>query len=163
MTNSSKIKIKMGPIEVEYEGSESFLKEELPEILKAVSDLYKEAGSKMELPNSNSIANPQLVETDTLLEETTGSLAAKLSSNSGPELIIAAAAQLTFVQSKDRFTRKEISDSIKTASAYYKNSYGSNLTTYLNNLVKDGSLLEKSKDVYALSATKLKQLKSSLA
>ncbi len=34
---TSKIRIKLGPIEVEYEGSESFLKEELPYLLAAVA------------------------------------------------------------------------------------------------------------------------------
>lgn len=51
---TSKIRIKMGPIEVEYEGSENFLKEELPELLGTVSNLYKESGlqskTSFELP-----------------------------------------------------------------------------------------------------------------
>jgi hypothetical protein len=34
---TSKIRIKLGAIEVEYEGSEQFLKEELPQLLTAVS------------------------------------------------------------------------------------------------------------------------------
>lgn len=38
---TSKIRIKLGAIEVEYEGSESFLKEELLALLSAVSDLYQ--------------------------------------------------------------------------------------------------------------------------
>ena len=33
---ASKIKIKMGPLEVEFEGSEAFLKAELPDLLAAV-------------------------------------------------------------------------------------------------------------------------------
>ena len=37
----SKIKIKLGPIEVEYEGSESFLKQELPALIKTVTELFK--------------------------------------------------------------------------------------------------------------------------
>jgi hypothetical protein len=41
---TSKIKIKMGAIEIDYEGSEEFLKEELPSLLKTVSDLYKSSG-----------------------------------------------------------------------------------------------------------------------
>ena len=41
---TSKIRIKLGPIEVEYEGTESFLKEELPQLLEAVANLYKQSG-----------------------------------------------------------------------------------------------------------------------
>lgn len=163
MTNTSKIKIKMGPIEVEYEGSESFLKEELPEILKAVSELYKETGGKIEIPASDENSNSNDSSGGHAIQGTTGSLAAKLGVKSGPDLIIAAAAQLTFVQGKEKFTRKDVMSEIKEASAYYKSSYGSNLTTYLNGLVKDGTFLETSKGVYALSANKATQIKSSFA
>ena len=38
------MRIKMGPIEIDYEGSEDFLKQELPAILTAVSTLHKESG-----------------------------------------------------------------------------------------------------------------------
>ena len=40
----------MGAIEIEFEGSELFLKEELPELLEAVSRLYSEAGDLEGLP-----------------------------------------------------------------------------------------------------------------
>jgi hypothetical protein len=40
----SKIRIKLGDIEVEYEGAESFLKDELPALLNAVSKLHHESG-----------------------------------------------------------------------------------------------------------------------
>jgi hypothetical protein len=41
----SKIRIKMADIEVEYEGSEAFLKGELPAILDAVSKLHGDKGT----------------------------------------------------------------------------------------------------------------------
>jgi hypothetical protein len=41
---ASRLKIKIGPVEVEYEGEEKFLKEELPALLKAVSNLHKASG-----------------------------------------------------------------------------------------------------------------------
>jgi hypothetical protein len=37
---NSKFKIKLGQIELEYEGSEEFLTKELPELLAAVSKLF---------------------------------------------------------------------------------------------------------------------------
>ena len=46
---NSKIRIKLGPIEVEYEGSEAFLKEELPQLLTAVSDLYSKSNIAKEI------------------------------------------------------------------------------------------------------------------
>ena len=40
----------MGAVEVDYEGTEEFLKAELPALLAAVSDLYKQSG--MAKPNN---------------------------------------------------------------------------------------------------------------
>jgi hypothetical protein len=51
---------------------------------------------------------------------------------------------------------------MKTASAYYKSTYVSNLSSSLNNLVKDGKLNEPSQGNYALTATSLKDLEQRL-
>jgi len=78
---TSKIKIKLGAIEVEYEGSESFLKEELPQLLSAVSDLYAKSRAALEPPSSsqNTSANPPAglntnAGSTPKLEATTGSI-----------------------------------------------------------------------------------------
>ena len=41
-----KIKIKVGEIEVEFEGSEAFLKRELPDLIRMGSDLYATTNRK---------------------------------------------------------------------------------------------------------------------
>lgn len=159
---TSKIKIKMGAIEIEYEGSEEFLKEELPALLKAVSDLYKSSAPFIEavgtaLEPNTSAANTKKV------QGTTATLAATLGGSNGPELIMTAASQLTFVQKKDKFLRKDIVSEIKSATAYYKSSYFSNLTPLLNGLVKDGKLMEPSNGTYSLSAKSLESIGAKLA
>lgn len=162
---TSKIKIKLGAIEIEYEGSETFLKEELPQLLSAVSDLYTKSHTSLESQfsdrgtstnspmgaNTNSTSKPKI-------EATTGSIAAKLNCRSGPELVMAAAARLTFVLQASTFSRQKIIDEMKTATAYNKASYLSNLTQSLNNLVKDGKLNEPSQGNYALTAASISDL-----
>jgi hypothetical protein len=150
---TSKIRIKLGAIEVEYEGSEQFLKEELPQLLTAA---LKEAPAGT-LPNTTQQADAGI------LQGTTGTIAAKLVVKQGPDLIIAAAARMTFVLEKSAFSRQEIIDEMKTASAYYKKSYLGNLTPYINTLMKDGKLLEPSTGTYSLSATAQADLKARLA
>ncbi|WP_228895258.1 hypothetical protein [Acidovorax sp. Leaf73] len=164
---TSKIKIKLGAIEVEYEGSESFLKEELPQLLSAVSDLYAKSRSALEPQPSQGNPNALLGSSTNAggkpkFEATTGSIAAKLNCKSGPELIMAAAARLTFVLQESTLARQKIIDEMKTATAYYKASYVSNLTVSLNNLVKDGKLNEPSQGKYALTAASLKDLEQHL-
>lgn len=81
---SSKIRIKIGEIEVEYEGTEEFLKKELPELLKTVSELYRPlnaGGGSTFVPPSN-------------LQLSTANIAAKLDAKTGPDVVIAACAHL---------------------------------------------------------------------
>lgn len=162
---NSKIRIKIGPIEVEYEGSESFLKEELPDLLTTVSDLYTKSnlsgvripgGAEEPSADAPSLAPPGV-------QGTTGTLAAKLQVKSGPELLLAGAARLTFVSGKETFSRQQIIDEMKSASAYYKKSYLNNLSKYLNSLIKDGKLLEPSQGMYALSAASKTDLGNRIA
>jgi len=159
---TSKIRIKLGAIEVEYEGSEQFLKDELPQLLTAVSELYAKSAALKETP-VGTVANAAQPGGAAALQGTTGTIAAKLAVKQGPDLILAAAARMTFVLGKATFSRQEIADEIKTASAYYKKTYMNNLSQYLNNLMKDGKLLEPSTGTYSLSATAQTDLKARLA
>lgn len=159
---TSKIKIKMGAIEIEYEGSESFLKEELPALLTAVSDLYKSSAPLMD----NSSPSPETAPNtaaSTKVVGTTATLAAKLGGASGPDLLMCAAARIHFVLGKEKFHRKELADEIKTANNYYKTTYASNMSALLNGLVKAGKLMESSKDNYSLSIDSLKSIGAQLA
>lgn len=156
------MKIKLGPIEVEYEGSESFLKEELPELLKAVSDLYQ--GSTVN--PAFSLGHPadatgELSGTkkQEKIDLTTNSIASKLGSKTGADLVMAAAARLTICQGKDKFTRQDILKEMKSATSYYKKTYSNNLSKSLTSLIKDEKLLETAKDTYAIKAITLDGLK----
>jgi hypothetical protein len=159
---TSKIRIKLGPIEVEYEGSEDFLKEELPQLLEAVANLHKKSGitdaSPQDQNQGGSSSTPK-----GQLQGTTGAVAAKLGSKTGPDLVLAAAARLTLVVGKETFTRKDLLAEMKTATAYYKATYRGNLSGYLNGLVKDGILLETAAQTYSLSASKKTELGKQLA
>lgn len=159
---TSKIKIKLGAIEIEYEGSEEFLKEELPALLKAVSDLYKSSGALIEevRPPANPATGSSVANN---IQGTTATLAAKLGGGSGPDLAMCAAARLTFVSNKEKFHRKELLEEMKSASNYYNSNYAKNLTVLLGNLVKAGKLMEPSKDNYSLSADSLKNIGAQLA
>lgn len=159
----SKIKIKMGAIEIEYEGSENFLKQELPALLSAVSELYKSSAITTLAPNVGiESASIEASGNSKKIEGTTATLAAKLGGASGPELLMSAAARLHFVLGKEKFHRKELNEEIKSANNYYKVSYTSNLSALLSGLVKSGELMESSKDNYSLSVASMKSIGTKL-
>lgn len=159
---TSKIRIKLGEIEIEYEGDESFLTKELPQLLAVVSELHVKSGATDSSGSGSKSGSNGAGDAD-VPELTTGSIAAKLSAKSGTDLILAASAHLTFVAKKQKFSRQDITKEMKSASAYFKKSYVNNLTTGLNTLVKSGKLLEPSSGAFALSAATRASLKARLA
>jgi hypothetical protein len=157
----SKMRIKMGEIEVEYEGSEDFIKQELPEILGAVSKLYQNSGLVRSAASIPIAAQPTGTASPIQSLSVT-TIAAKLPCKSGPDLILAAATRL----SRDGVTslsRQSILDEIKLATGFYKATYRSNLSNYLLTLVKEGKLQETAKDTYALSASTKTEIEAKLA
>ena len=94
---------------------------------------------------------------------TVAAIAARLDVKSGSDLIIAAAAKLTFVDGQDKFSRKTLLESMQTASSYYKQSMSSNLTKFLNGLLKDNRLTEPSIGHFALTPSERTQLEGQLA
>jgi hypothetical protein len=154
----SKIRIKLGPIEVEYEGSESFLKQELPALIKTVTELSKSAGVTLaNLETDHDKGKPDSGK----LQLSTTSIATKISCSSGPDLVLAAAAHLTLVKKIEVFSRKQLLDDMKTASGFYKSTYRDNLSAYIKTLLKD-KLNERSTGQYSLSAQAKRDVESKL-
>jgi hypothetical protein len=156
----AKMRIKMGLIEVDYEGTEDFLKQELPEILTAVSSLYRESGLVGALQPSlhTPSAETQLTPVDQMSVTT---IAAKLNAQSGPSLVLAAAARLTR-SGTAQLPRSKILEEMKAATGFYKSSYSGNLSKILLSLVKEGKLQEVSKDTYTLSVNAVRDIEAKL-
>ena len=159
---SIKIRFKVNNIEIDYEGSEEFLKEELLEVLKIVAALpvnpTNAAGLILQTPLH---AQQSDVKTGTTVHAlSTSTIATKISAKSGPDLILAAAAKLTFGDNLESFSRAQLLDAMKLAKAYYKKNYVSNLSKYLQSLVKDGKLVEGAGNTLAISAATAAELKT---
>jgi len=157
----SKIRIKVGEVEIEYEGEEQFLKQELTGLLTAVAQLHNAVGA----PHKKA---PQAVTTqsDTAtasnIKLTTSTIAHKLNVKTGPELLIAAAAHLTFSKQQPTFSRQQLHDEMKSANAHYNKNYSANLSKHFTSALKDNKLTERAKDSYALTADAIKDLEARL-
>lgn len=162
--NINEIRIKIGPIEVEYKGREEFLKNELEGLLLTVLNTYNEARIPFGIEESTTSSESSNEEkAKSAFSYTTGTIASKMGVNSGPDLIIAACAHLTLVEGKESFGRKEIIEEMKTATHYLKQGYISNLSARLGNLVRSGKISEISKDRYALTAQTRNEMEQILA
>lgn len=158
---TSKVKIKAGAIEIEFEGSEEYMKDELPALVELlcsigpVSEDQKEEESQ-EVPASTDLSKQKL-------QLTTNSIAAKLNVKKGGELVLAACAHLTLVNGAATFSRSNIHAEMKLANHHYKGNMSKNLSKALKTLVQQDKLLETATDRYALQAGVKTQLETQLS
>ncbi len=163
----TKLRIKAGPVEVDFEGSEEFVAGKLGDLLQSISSMPVPGAG---INNRNQQDGPirfdglsdKPIVPGALGQMTVGTVAAKLGVKSGPDLILAAAAHLTLFSGKESFSRKEILDSMKTATAYYRGTYVKNLSSYLQILVRDSKLVERAANIFALPANSRAQLEARL-
>lgn len=162
--STSKIRIKYGQIEVEYEGSEEFLKAEMPALLSVVAALQSPPAPPSGTDTSvvSGTVVPSATSTPSGHQLTTNSIAAKIGAKSGSDLVRASAARLMIFGGKQTFTRPELTKEMRTATNYFKGTYLSNLSGTLSRLVSDNVLLESSPDVYALQASALATLRTAI-
>lgn len=147
-----KIKLKTGHMEIEYEGSEDFLRSNLLDLITQIAETYKVSSSIGTPHQLTNTPEPGTTQGNTpTINLSVKSIAAKLNVTTGTELALVACVYLTLVAKRDTFSRKDILDSMKDATTFYKKSYAANLSKYLNGLVKYGKILEQANDIYALS------------
>lgn len=153
----SKIRIKIGQTEVEYEGSETFIKEELVNFVKTIMEFSSKAImlSGAEVKQTESVGG--------ILKMSTGTIAAKLSCNTGTDLLLAAATNLTLVQNRETFSRQQLLNEMQNATGYYKTTYAKNLSSYLRTLIRTGKINESTSGQYALTADTRKEMQTRLA
>lgn len=159
-----KFRIKIGQIEIEYEGGESFLRDDLANLTETVPSLLENAKvSNLTDTNPTQTAEGEAKVSDKKLDLSTSTIASRLEVKKGSELVLAAAAHLSLCEGRSKFSRSEILSEMKTATAHYKSTMNSNLTSTLNRLVKSQRLNEISTGDYALTASEIEKLEKSLA
>jgi hypothetical protein len=157
---SSRFRLKIGPVEVEYEGDEPPTKEELLELAAAAAHVYNDRalGRRRRTSRGMSIQGDGL-----RVLGSTASIAERLNCVSGPELVVAAAARLTFVDGEEWFEPAQLLEEMKKATAHYDQEYRDTLLQDLGGLVKSGKLVEVAENLFALSPTMRRELQQALA
>jgi hypothetical protein len=158
----SKIRIRMGQVEIEYEGSHEYLSEDLPKLLETIVELRQRVGDDADDPQQED-GDVKTNGDKGKISGTVGAIANRLNAKEGPDLIIAAAAKLTLVDGQDSFLRRALLREMQSAKNHYRKSYGSNLSAYLKNLQTDGRLTEPATGQLALTADERKRLEGLLA
>lgn len=161
----TKLKIKMGHIEFEYEGDaaydsaavkdlfshmESLLVSAPPRVIRVALDDKTPAESEVEPPLD-------------IVDHDTQTVAAHLQAKTGVEVAIAAAAHLQICQGKKGFTRKELLADMQQAHGYYNQAMSGNLTKILRTLISQKRVVSTTGGQITLSAAEAALCRAKLA
>ena len=183
---ATRIRVRKGDMEVEYEGSESFLQTQLSSLLQAASTFPSGPGRRAQSPVARPAASgrtsgggkkparkapadarpadaPPAGQDPGPPPPGAADVAARMGCRHGTDLVLAASAQLSLRAGEKSFSRAALLGEMKTATEYYKPVYGKNLSRYLKNLIRERQLSEPSPGVYALTARARRELKKLLA
>ena len=182
---ATRIRVRKGDTEVEYEGSEQFLRTELSSLLQAASTFPSGSGRRAQSPPADPAApgrtsgggkrsarkTPARARSvdaapagqDPGMPPGVADVAARMGCRHGTDLVLAASAQLSIRAGEKSFSRAALLGEMKTAADYYKPVYGKNLSRYLKNLIRERQLEEPGPGIYALTARARRELKKLLA
>jgi len=157
---TSKIHIKLGALEISYEGNEAYLKSELPKLVEKMASIEVTQVENLPAPKQQQ-KQPAGINSESI-NLSMESIASKTNVKTGTDLAFAACVYLRLVEEKETFTRADILGSMKKATSYCSNSHTKNLSISIKTLIGDKRLIQRSNGSYALSATAIKRAKSSL-
>ena len=152
----SRIKIVLRDIEIEYEGEQSFIEGSLLTFTENLMSIAPSPPPAFTQPVQEPANNP-------VTDMSTNTIAQIIGAKTGTDLALAAIARLNIVLSKSAAQRQEILDEMKEAPTYYKETYASNFSSYLNTLVKSRKVNLVAKGNYALAANERARLEDAVA
>ena len=165
----AKIRMKVGAIELEYEGDAAFLGGDIEALFERMSGLLTKTPANvrsriLEAEESAVDGKGDLTSTGNgHFSLSTNTIAAHLDAKTGPQLVMCAMAQIELIQGKASSSRHEVISEMKNATTYYKQTMVNNLSTSLSGLVKAKRINQIAKDTYALNAAERKQFEAKLA
>ncbi|QIO33814.1 hypothetical protein [Bradyrhizobium sp. 1(2017)] len=157
------IRVKLGNLEIEYQGEANFLKDDLVRTVKELLEIQGKFPAIAAIPDKSASGQPPAKLSGNGLDHSTSTMATLLKADSGPTLAVAAAAHLHFVKGMQKFTRKDLTTAMRDAPSYFKESYLGNLTASLKRLVTDDILRDVGTDTYALSVKAIADIEPKLS
>ena len=160
----SRVRIKAGPVEFEYDGEMTWSIDNIKDMFSHIETLFK-VPVLSEIDHASTGSKPDSAKKDSNEKKQklhVTSVATKLKAKTGPELAVAAAATLQIYDGKQSFSRVELSDTMKSATMHYKISMLGNLTKIIGSLIGK-EFNQISEGVYSLTAAEYDRLANELA
>ncbi|NDU99537.1 hypothetical protein [Pseudoroseicyclus tamaricis] len=158
-----KLSLKLGALSIDCEASEEFMKTDLNTIIEQLLELdLPDTGALSDSGTTSITSQSAPSEGQQAAKLSTTDFAVKMGAKSGSDLLMAAAANLYHTQGKEEFRRGDVLNEMKGAKAFYRASYGSNLSKSLETLTKSGKLQNPRSDTYALPYAEIQSTKRHL-
>jgi hypothetical protein len=161
MIMSTKLRVKLGALELEYEGTEEFVSSGLMPLIEALQKIEVRDTPEDKDPGISRSAHTK--RTSLSGQISTSTIAQKTNVRTGAGLSLAAVAYLVLVQNKPSAERIEILKEMQSATAYYKDTYSGNLTATLKRLVTARKLNDLGANRFTLHAHVQAELVKTLA
>ncbi len=162
MDSGAKIRIKVGAMEVEYEGDPSFLKDGLESLLSKMADLSIQVPPEPETAG-DAQNGPTLSAPSNGVAFSTSTIAAHLDAKKINDLAVCALSKLEIVDGKASAKRTEILSEMKLATGFYTKHMSSNLAKALISLTKAKRVTHGANESYSLSADERKSIEAKIA
>lgn len=156
-----KLSLKLGVLEVDYEGPENFAATSLLPLMEGLTELNIPDIAVVS-PSDGDAVMPRDADSPpakSTAKLSTTDFAVRMGSKSGSDLAMAAAAYLHLTMGMEDFRRHDILGAMKGAKQFYKASYGGNLTKSLDMLTKTGRLQNPGSETYALPYSEAESMK----
>lgn len=160
MRMTTRLRMKVGSAEFEYEGPIDFTQDFIKELFSHMEGLTPPIVSP-DLPKSSVVSSAAASISIPLLHINT--IASKLGVKTGPELAIAALASMQIIKGADKATRSEILEEMKSASSYFQANMAGNLSKILKTLVTNHKFNQISQNTFALNAAERAVVEQKLA
>lgn len=157
-----KIRLKVGQVEVEYEGEFSLLKDSSNPVDIIFGFYEKHVKTLTDYVSSDYPKGVNPLRADCEIDFSISTIADRLEVRDTNDLVMAAVTYFSFVEKKDVSERKEILNKMKEAPSYYTQNMSKNLSNSLRNLIRKNRLNQNKKGFYCLSPSERKEMETKL-
>lgn len=174
--NTARIQVKIGSLEIDYEGNSSFLDEGLEQLLETMAtmvELFPKSEVVSNLRTSslhatvdNVIGEDAQTTSNMVLNNadfTTGMLASHSNAQSAPDLALCAMAYLELKLGQKPNSSKSILTEMKTATAIFKSQMSKNNSANLKSLAKSTRINETGVGKFSLAQKELDRFEGIIA
>lgn len=158
-----RMRIKLGAVEIDYEGDSEFARSGVMDLLKDVLALAPSSTKQPKLTDEGADPPAMHFGTDDGGTVTVATIAAHFEPQGGQDLVLCALAKLQVLEGAPHASKDEIWECLKGATGYFKVSMNKNFTRDLGRMVKRKKINEVATNTYSLTAVTRRELEAKLA